>query len=111
MPRLAMVGKFLKNAFFLTESPAYRMIGGRKNLHMYILSRPRHKMLNMAWLKGLIHSFYLCPGYAYQSTCCPAYACMHLSCPAARRETHARWDCSASPADAPCLQEGEKHGL
>ena len=33
MPRLAMVGRFLKKAFFLTDSPACRMMGGRKKLH------------------------------------------------------------------------------
>lgn len=33
MPRLAMVGRFLKKAFLRTDSPAYRIIGGRKNLH------------------------------------------------------------------------------
>ena len=33
MPRLAIVGRFLKKAFFLTDSPAYRMMGGRKKLH------------------------------------------------------------------------------
>lgn len=33
IPRLAMVGRFLKKAFFLTDRPACRIIGGKKNLH------------------------------------------------------------------------------
>ena len=41
MPRPAMVGRFLKKAFLRTDSPAYRMIGGRKNLHASLSLIPR----------------------------------------------------------------------
>lgn len=32
IPLDVIVGKFLKNAFFLTDSPAYKIMGGKKNL-------------------------------------------------------------------------------
>lgn len=36
IPRLAIVGKLRKNAFFRTDSPAYKIMGGKKNLHQHI---------------------------------------------------------------------------
>ena len=41
MPREAMVGRLLKKAFFRQDSPAYRMMGGRKNLRVTQLQEKR----------------------------------------------------------------------
>lgn len=39
IPKEAMVGKKRKNAFLRTDSPACRIMGGRKKLHPGVLTR------------------------------------------------------------------------
>ena len=39
IPKDAIVAKLAKKDFFLTDRPAYRMIGGRKNLHGHALGQ------------------------------------------------------------------------